>query len=329
MVVGGSGFVGAHVAGALAEKGHHVFLLDLQPPGPEIQWLLQPVQDKISFCKGTVTDMATLLLTVKKGNITRIVQAAAVTDLEILVHQPLTAQRVMIEGHMNIMEVGRLTPVKRIVFTSSISVYAPVQYEPIDEKHPVLLPREGPTLASYSTFKLAAESINLFYWSYHGVDCLSLRLSAVYGFGMRYPMYVKPMLEGSLQGKSVHFPTGGDMRRDYTYIRDVVTGVVQALEAPADLPSRIYNVACGGELQSARTVATVIQKLIPGARIEIGDGLSDLEARDLKSRGRLSIERAAKELGFVPKYSLQDGIRDYKKQYQAYLSFEKQRQETR
>jgi len=317
LITGGTGFVGAHVGRALAERGHTVFLMDVREADPEMQWLLEPVKDRVHFLKGSITDLSVLLSAIQKEGISMIVHSAAVTDLEVLVHQPCTAQKIMVEGHMNVLEAARLAGIGRVVFTSSIAVYAPVQYEPIDESHPVLLPREGPTLASYSSFKLAAESIGLFYWSFHGVDFVALRLSAVYGFGMRYPMYVKPMVENSLRGLKSVFPTGGDMRRDYTYIRDVASGVIAALDAP--LPSRIYNISYGGPLQSAFQVADAVKRFLPQGQIEMGGGLSDLEAKDLKSRGQLSIESARNELGFMPKFSLDDGISDYIQQYRGYL----------
>jgi len=109
------------------------------------------------------------------------------------------------------------------------------------------------------------------------------------------------------------------MRRDYTYIQDVVSGVIQALDAPEPLPSRIYNISCGAPLHNAFRVAEAVKKLLPEAKIEIGGGLSDLEAKDLRNRGQLSIERAQKELGFTAKFTLEDGIGDYIQQYRNYI----------
>jgi nucleoside-diphosphate-sugar epimerase len=319
LITGGAGFIGSHVGRALAERGHTVFLMDVREADPGVQWLLEPVRERVHFLKGSITDLPVLLSAIQKQGISKIFHTSAVIDLEVLVHQPCTAQKIMVEGHMNVLEAVRLAGIGRVVFTSSIAVYAPVQYEPIDESHPVLLPQEGPTLASYSSFKLAAESIGLFYWAYHGVDFVALRLSAVYGFGMKYPMYVKPMVENSLCGLNAVFPTGGDMRRDYTYIQDVVSGVIQALDAPEPLPSRIYNISCGAPLHNAFRVAEAVKKLLPEAKIEIGGGLSDLEAKDLRNRGQLSIERAQKELGFTAKFTLEDGIGDYIQQYRNYI----------
>lgn len=311
MIIGGTGFIGAHVARFLAENKHEVFLFDPQPPSAAMEWLLAPYSANIHYLKGSITDLSVLLRALSKNDIDRIVNTSAVTDLEVLIDQPLTAHQVMVQGHLHLMEAARLLPIRRVVVTSSIAVYAPVQYEPIDERHPVLLPSEAPTLASYSSWKLAIESSGLFYHAYHGVDCLFLRLSAVYGFGMKYPLYVKPFVEESLSGRPVRFETGGDMKRDYTYIDDVVTGIDLALQAPAALPSRIYNITSGEEMTSASQAANVVKQLIPGADLEVKSGLSEFEKRDMKNRGRLSIRLAEDVLGYRPRFNFRQGLSAY------------------
>ena len=318
MVIGGTGFIGAHLARFMAETGCQVFLFDPQPPSAMMAWLFEPFAERIHYLKGNITDLSVLLHALSTHEIDWIVNVSAVTDLEILLDQPLTAHQVMVQGHLNVMEAARLTPVKKVVSTSSIAVYAPKQYEPMDEKHPVILPDEGPTLASYSTWKLAVEAAGLFYHTYHNVDCLFLRLSAVYGFGMKYPLYVKPFVEESLLGRPVRFETGGDMKRDYTYIDDVLAGISLALQAPASLTYRIFNITSGSEMISASQAAEVVKELIPGADLEIKAGLSEFEIRDVKNRGQLSIELAGRELGYRPRFDLREGLSAYIQQQKNY-----------
>jgi nucleoside-diphosphate-sugar epimerase len=85
-------------------------------------------------------------------------------------------------------------------------------------------------LAAYTSSNLAAESFGLLYWGSYSVDFVAVRLSAVYGLEMQYPMYIKPMVENALLGLPSTFPAGADMARDYTYINDVVTGILLVLD---------------------------------------------------------------------------------------------------
>jgi nucleoside-diphosphate-sugar epimerase len=132
-------------------------------------------------------------------------------------------------------------------------------------------------------------------------------------------MYIKPMVENSVRGLETVFPTGSEMRRDYTYVKDVVSGILLALEVSKPLFNRIFNISCGAPLRSALEVAEIVRKNVSEARIEIGKGLSDLEARDFRSRGRLSIAKAQEELGFESKFNLEEGIKDYIQEFRTYL----------
>ena len=79
---------------------------------------------------------------------------------------------------------------------------------------------------------MAAEAAGLAYASFQELDFLSLRVTAIYGFGMRSPMYIKPMVEDAVLGRPTRFATGGRMKRDYTHVLDCADGVLAALSAP-------------------------------------------------------------------------------------------------
>ncbi len=83
-------------------------------------------------------------------------------------------------------------------------------------------------LGTYGASKAAAEIVGLTYYSTNGIDFVALRNSAIYGHGMRYPMYIKPMVENSARGLPTRFAKGGDMRRDYSHVKDIT----QALKTP-------------------------------------------------------------------------------------------------
>lgn len=94
---------------------------------------------------------------------------------------------------------------------------------------------------------MACEAIGLVYAEFHGLDFLALRVTAIYGFGMRNPVHIKPMVENAVLGKPTRFETGGPMKRDYTHVLDCASAVVAAVEKPPQQigAERIINVAAG------------------------------------------------------------------------------------
>lgn len=321
LVSGGTGFIGAHICKALAQRGESVICADIKPieVNPQLNWFLEPVKNKIMFLKLDTTDLAGLLRATRDHQVGKIIHASAMTDSEVILNQPLLTMKSIVGGSLNIFETARILNLKRVIYISSIAVYSSVEYEPMDEDHPVLRSDQPPPLAAYSSSKLAAESFGLCYWGYHGLDFLAFRLSAVYGFGMQYPMYIKPMVEDALSGRPSKFQTGGDMSRDYTYVKDVVRGILLALDNQTPFQHRIFNLSSGEPPVKASQLAKIIRQILPNASIAIGNGLDEIEEKQVKSRGRLSIERARKEFGYEPKYSLTEGIKDYIQSYTEYM----------
>src|SRR6266704_593463 len=134
---------------------------------------------------------------------------------------------------------------------------------------------------------------------------------AIYGHGMRYPMYIKPMVENSVRGLPTRFSTGGDMRRDYTHVKDITQAVIKALDVhPLALAQRVFNIGSGA-MHSAAEAAEEVRRIIPGAAIEIGAGLSEMEQNDMRARGTLDLSAARQQLKYEPQYSLEVGIWDY------------------
>ena len=311
MITGGSGFLGTYVTRELAGRGDHVINFDAVGPAPVLAELTAPFEKQIVFVRGQVLDLAGLLRAVQKHKVERIFHAAALYDPPYSLEDPAITFQVNVNGTINVLEAARLCGVQRVVQSSSIAVYAPRQYEPIDERHPIHIPAAGNPLGPYGASKAAAEIVGLTYFSTNGVDFIALRNSAIYGHGMRYPMYIKPMVENSVRGLPTRFSTGGDMRRDYTHVKDVTQAVIKALDVhPSALEQRVFNVGSGA-MHSAAKVAEAVRRIIPGADIEIGAGLSEMEQNDMRARGTLDLSAARQQLKYEPQYSLEAGIRDY------------------
>jgi len=317
MITGGSGFLGTYVARVLAERGDRVVVFDAAGPVPELAALTARFERQIVYVRGQILDLSSLLRGVQQHRVERIFHAAALYDPPYSLEEPALTFQVNVNGTINVLEAARFLGLQRVVQSSSIAVYAPRQYEPIDELHPILLPSAGNPLGAYGASKAAAEIVGLSYYSSNGVDFIALRNSAIYGYGMRYPMYIKPMVENSVRKLPTRFATGGDMRRDYTHVKDIAQAVLKALDVPAStLTQRIFNIG-SGTMHSATQVAETVRKILPEADIEIGAGLSKLEQSDMRARGMLDLSAAQQQLKYEPLYALEDGIRDYIKMVEA------------
>ena len=310
LVTGGSGFIGVYLLKKLAERGEEVINYDLLAPTIELQKLLGNLKDKIIFVKGNILDWPTLLSVIAERKVQRIVHMAALFDPQESNRIPYFTHRVNIGGTLNVLEAARIYRLQRIVFASSIGVYPEKSYEPMDEKHPVLIP--GTAHGShYGASKTAGEIVGLAYWKNNGVSFVALRFSGVFGYGMRYPMFIKNMIENALQNKPTEFKTGGKLRRDYTYVQDCINAIICALDAEDKNITRRVYLAASGEIFSGSQVAQLVRDVIHGAAVKIEPALSEVEKIDQAKRGRLDISSAEKELGYKPQFRLKEAIKDY------------------
>ena len=322
LVTGGSGFIGSHLSRALAKRGDRVVLLDSRPPGPKAAWLLQPIQKRLSFVEGRVDTEGVIRAACERHRVTDIVHLAAIGDPAALERQPRMAFDLNLGGTLNALEAAHALNVHRLIFFSTIGVLPTVQYEPIDANHPVLLGSEGPGTGFYGAAKVASEAFCFAYRKSFGLDVVIIRPSAVYGFGMQHPIFIRPMVEKSIEGEPVSFVNGRDFPRDYTHVQDVVQLTLLALDAPASaFTQRIFYAATGEPLVTAGELAEIVRRLVPGAAIEIGPGLSESDQLEILYRGVLDIGPAREALGYQPRYSrLEDGVKEYIEAHRAYLA---------
>jgi nucleoside-diphosphate-sugar epimerase len=298
-----------------------VVILDNRLPqeGDEEHWLLDQVHAQPRLVKGDVTDLASLIRIAQTHHIQGIIHTAALTDVELLAESPTVSLHVNTGGTVNVLETARSLHMEKVVLSSSIAVYAPLKYEPVDEEHPVLSPDSGPALTSYTSSKIAAECFGMHYWAQYGIGFIALRLSGIYGFGMRYPLYIKPVVEAVAQDRELDLGPVGDTARDLIYVEDAAAALVSALEVESSgLTSRIFNCG-GGRMVRVLDMVRTMRELEPNSRVAVSPGLTDTERVIQKSRGRLSLERAKAQLGFVPSYGLKEGLKSYLDLQRQYL----------
>jgi UDP-glucose 4-epimerase len=310
LVTGGTGFLGGYVMAALEKRGHEAFAYDIAPPGAKTQAVSPAIAAQ--FRAGQIGDIARLFDVCRNEKIEAIVHTAGIVGLEVSLEQPVATYQTNVMGLVNVCEVARQLRMRRVVFVSSNAAYHQGSGGSLVETDPAFSVSDGNPAGHYGTSKMAAEAIGLAYATFQALDFLSLRITAVYGFGMRSPMYIKPMVENAVLGRPTRFATGGLMKRDYTHVLDCSDGIMSALQAPRWTAGeqRIINIA-SGRARTAAEVASIVRDTIPGADIEIGDALTPLEEQNVKMRASLDVGAAKRLLNWSPKWSLEAGVSEY------------------
>lgn len=324
LVTGSSGFIGSHVAADLASAGYEIIGFDINPPPPGAAFVQAEAGDAVQFVQGSIDNWAQVVSAISTYRPTTIVHIAASADVPGLNLDPLRALRLNGEAAVHLLEAARIFDVERVVLFSSIGVLPAVRYEPIDGNHPVITSSDGPAAGFYGAAKVTAEAFAWAYQDVFGLDSVVIRPSAIYGFNMTVPNYVKPMVENSVRGEPTVFEKGGDYPRDYTHVRDVARLTRLVLEADKkNMPDRVYYAATGQDLVTAGRVAEVVKELIPGADIEIGAGMTDDDRKTLRMRGVISIDNAREQLGYEPEFvDIKKGVAEYIETHRAFISQE-------
>lgn len=332
LITGGMGFVGLHVARDLAARGDRVIIFDpecraslieqngggwgharLDGQAPE-SWL-QPIaryvlgehRKNVVFLHGDALNISEVTAAVRQYEVEKIIHAASLFDPLLEFEYPYAAFKVNVEAAVAAFEVARVMKLGRVVYLSSIAAYGVRQTEPIHESHPTHSITTGNPSGPHGAVKGATEVLGMTYYSAYNMDFVGLRLAAAYGTGMKLPLHIRPMVEAAVRGVACTFEQG-EMRREYIHVDDVAAGIVLALDAdPSRLKQRIFNLSTGA-ITSTQELAEAVRSVIPTAKIDVGQGMSALEASNFRMRGRLDISAAREQLGFSPRYDLKAGI---------------------
>lgn len=247
-----------------------------------------------------VTDAHGLHAIARRFPLQAIVHCGAFSGPMVSPDHPMQMVRVNIGGTANVGELARVLGGVRLVFASTATAYGATPDGPVFEQSTVMKPD-----SMYGASKAASEHILDAYRRQFGVDTVSLRLTWVYGPRRTTTCLIRQILTDALAGRETHIPFGRDFPRQYIHIDDAADAMVAALDRP-NLPQQAYNIS-GGTRQTLSEIARTVAKAVPGARIQVADGDDPGDIR----QGRFDISAAERDLGFVPKISLEDGVKSY------------------
>jgi UDP-glucose 4-epimerase len=292
LITGGAGFIGSHVADALVDAGHEVHVLDNLSTGAREN---VPTQASLHVLDIRSTEAADL---VRSERFDTLIHHAAQLDVRASVADPRYDADVNVGGFLNLMEAGRQSGLKKVIFASTGgAIYGEPTYTPQDEFH------EQRPISPYGITKFTAEKY-LYYYSYQfNIDAVCLRYANVYGPRQNahgdagvVAIFARKMMEGeqpTINGT-------GQQTRDYVFVLDVVRANLRALEYDG---SGVFNIGTSKET----TVGVLFDTLnrLTDARLErtYGPGKPGEQQRSV-----LSYERAQRDLGWTPEVSLEDGL---------------------
>jgi len=300
LVTGACGWLGSAIVETLLSRGDSVIATDLMI-SPGIAALA--VSDKrLTAVAADLGEWHQVMRLFEAHRPDEVLHAAAIVGVIQCADIPIKAQRVNVEGSINLFEAMRLNGVKRVVHVSTEETYGDFLAPMIDEDHP-----QKP-LSIYGLTKLGAEHYGRVYSREHGLECINVRTCWVYGPHLPRLRMPRTFVEAALRGEPFHQPDGGNLAVDQVYIDDTVQGALLALDKPQHNYDA-YNIATG-VAPTLRDTADAVNRAIQGAKITVGDSGPYRHGGKVLSavKGALDISRARKELGYAPRYDLQRGI---------------------
>ena len=295
LVTGGAGFIGSNLVDALVSQDHDVVVLDDLTTGYE-----DNVNRSATLIVGDVSDPIVVNKAIAGAQV--VYHLAAARAVLRSVEQPRDTDRTNTGGTLNVLEAARAAGVRRVVSTSSSSVYGGAAVLPTPETAP-LVPR-----SPYAVSKLAGEHYARVYWELHGLETVSLRLFNVFGPRQRpdsmYAAVIPLFIDALRKGEPPEVHGDGKQSRDFTYIDDTVAAFLAAGNAPGErCAGKVYNIA-GGREHSLLDLLDVL-------RDRLG---SDVEARHIASRAgdvrhsRADASAAEADLGWKAAVSFEEGL---------------------
>ena len=291
MVTGGTGFIFSRLVRKLVEHKEDVIVFDISPNFK----FLADIREKIKFVQGDITHLDELIEAIKTNEVEYIYNGAAL--LSGICHVvPVRAVHVNGVGMVNVLEASRLLNVKKVLFTSSIAVFAGNQGDVYDDtsKYPV---------SPYGALKLLGELYGLWYQRTYGLDFRGVRYPLLYGAGDPYAYHaMSRLIENPALGKPVELPIQSDRKGNWLYVKDAVNATMCVLNAKESVvKTRVYNIE--GETCSFKEVAEYVRKVIPEAVIKF-------KQTGISFSGLFNGTCLKEELKWKPSYTVEEGVKD-------------------
>lgn len=302
LITGGAGFIGSHLVDRLLADGERVTVLDnfndFYNPALKRENVARHLEfENYRLIEGDIRDAALMDKTFAEGGFDQVIHIAAMAGVRPSLANPRLYQDVNLNGTMNILEGMRQHKVPHLIFASSSSVYGNNEKVPFAETDPVDNP-----ISPYAATKKAGELLCYTYHHLYGIKTACLRFFTVYGPRQRPEMAIHLFTERIYCGEVISMFAAGQSQRDYTYIDDIIDGIMATRKA--DYAYEIINLG--------RSDTVVLSRLVEKLEVLIGRKAKIIQKPTQPGdvdRTFADITKARRLLGFEPKISIDDGLR--------------------
>jgi nucleoside-diphosphate-sugar epimerase len=297
LVTGGAGFIGSNIAEHLIRQGRSVRVLDNFSSGKREN--VRPFADKAEIVEGDLRDPKSIQQAVT--GVRFVLHLGAMPSVIRSVEDPRATHEANITGTLNLLLAAHGAGVKRIVFSSSSSVYGDTPTLPKREDMP------SSPLSPYAVHKITGEYYCRVFWQLYGLETIALRYFNVFGPRQdpqsQYAAVIPRFITAILKDESPTIFGDGKQTRDFSHVENVIEANVRACEASKEALGESFNIACGGRISLLELVETVNKIL--GKSIK--PKFDPARPGDIL-HSQADILKAEKLLGWKPRVSFPDGI---------------------
>ncbi len=304
LLTGGAGFIGSHLAEALLGEGHSVVIVDnfndyYSPRLKEKNLEGLEAADRLEVVRVDIRDRAGIEGLFSLHGFPTVIHLAARAGVRPSLADPLLYQDVNVSGTLNLLEAARRGGTGKFIFASSSSVYGDLEELPLRETAVGLNP-----ISPYGLTKLSGEDLCRIYHREYGIKVVALRFFTVYGPRQRPDMAIHKFTRLIRVGKKLPLFGDGSSQRDYTYISDIVSGILLALAA--DLDYEVFNLGGGHSVTLLELIEKIGRELGKAPRWDT----LPFQPGDVKAT-LADVGKARRLLGYCPRTTLDQGIESF------------------
>ena len=337
LVTGAAGFIGARVTNLLAKLGDEVVGVDninsyydvrlkyarLKESGIECEnedilrgkWYQSTKFPNYRFVRLSIESKEAINLLFGTEHFDKVIHLAAQAGVQFSKEHPYEYLKSNLDGFEDILEACRWHKVNKFVFASSSSVYGMNQKDKFCEEDPINTP-----ISLYAASKIANEAMAHCYSYQYGIQCIGLRFFTVYGPWGRPDMSPIKFADKIREKETIELYGNGEMVRNYTYIDDIVQGVICATNyelkeemCPNKVPFRIYNIGSGNPIKIKDFLKSIEKIYGDKTKFELKN---DVPSGDVM-RTSADTSRIENEMHFKPHWNLEEGLKEFIKWYKS------------